>query len=1307
MPRNLPRSILDLYSLLVRRSNKTPRPAARRAIPYGSANDVRSRQVRRLPSLDRTRTARQILMTGAPWCGVLLLCLALSYIAAEVVGAASSAHTPSVTNATTNEDTQTTSGLVISRNPLDGSEVTHFKIGNIVGGQLFKHDGTTQIPINSFITFAEGNAGLKFTPSPNNWGTLTIEVYSSTSASDAGVGGIAERPLITVTPLGDTPSVTSATTNKNTQSRFGLVIRRNPVDGIEINYLKITNIQNGTLFKHDGTTQINAGDFITFDDEGSAGLKFTPANNLTSPSSTFGFDAQASSSNSNAGLGGSTAAGSVGVYIPIVVTVNALGDAADSNIGDGHCDTDGNLGNGDQCTLRAAIQETNSAAGDDTITFSLPANSTITINTALPDLNSLTMAGPGATSLTVRRSTADGTPDFRVFTISDDHGAIISGLTVFNGRAVGASFPSGLGGGILNNNGTLSISNCVINGNSALTGGGLANLGALTIESTTIAANNVTGSGGGISNSTGATQNGVITISNSTISNNSGSSGGGIFNIGQGSITNSTISGNTAATGGGINNFNPLTLANVTISGNTASNQGGGIYNPGIGIITFGNTLIAGNTSPTGPDCSGFNLNSQDYNLIGNTSGGNFTGTTTHNITNVNAVLGPLAANGGSAFTHALLVGSPAIDAANSSLTTDQRGQPRPIDDQTVVNAAGGNAADIGAYEAHNLEVNSLADTDDGLCRSAGTGNGCTLREAINAANAGPGAEVITFAPGLVSGGPATISLLTALAALSSDMNITGPGSSLLRIQRSTAGGTPDFRIFTVAAGASINISLLTVSNGRLASGNTGQDNGGGIHNSGTLILVNSDVSNNTGDFGAGIYNLGSLTIIDTSISNNSSIGGPGAGILSTGSGNILNITSSTVANNTLGGGIFIGSGTATINNSTVSNNTTQGSGGGILSGGLPSTILNITNTTITGNRADSPGNTGGVGGGIERLVGTVTLRNTIVAGNFRGISTTADDIFGTISPASSFNLIGDGTGLTGVSNGDNGNQVGTSLAPINPRLGTLANNGGPTKTHELLSGSTAVDAGNNCVLDNSCTPALAVAITTDQRGPGFNRAADGTGDSSATVDIGAYELQSILVTNTADSGAGSLRQAITDANANGGTDSINFQAGLAGTITLSTALPNLSSSMSINGPGANQLTIRRSTAVGTPNFRVFTIDFFKTVSMSGLTIANGFVTGINVTGGGINNSGTLTMTNCNVYGNSAIGDGARGGGIYSDGPSVTLIDCSIGGTGVGQPNVGGGILAGGGTLWVTGSLQGIRALASVSRERPPLTRWW
>ena len=109
------------------------------------------------------------------------------------------ADTPSVTNATTNANTQTTSGLVISRNPADGAEVTHFRVTGITGGTLFKNNGATPINNGDFITFAEGNAGLKFTPGTSN-GSFTVQ--SSLSASDAGLQGGIATATITINPRG-------------------------------------------------------------------------------------------------------------------------------------------------------------------------------------------------------------------------------------------------------------------------------------------------------------------------------------------------------------------------------------------------------------------------------------------------------------------------------------------------------------------------------------------------------------------------------------------------------------------------------------------------------------------------------------------------------------------------------------------------------------------------------------------------------------------------------------------------------------------------------------------------------------------------------------------------------------------------------------------------------------------------------------------------------------------------------------------------------------------------------------------------
>src|SRR5262249_8873552 len=135
-----------------------------------------------------------------------------------------------------------------------------------------------------FITVAEGNAGLKFTPAANMFSpgsSFSFNVEAALSATGTGLSP-ATSATITVDPVADTPSVTSATTLVNTQTTSGLVITRNAVDGAEITHFKITNLTNGTLFKNNGTTQISNNNFIT-SAEANAGLRFTPASNLSSP----------------------------------------------------------------------------------------------------------------------------------------------------------------------------------------------------------------------------------------------------------------------------------------------------------------------------------------------------------------------------------------------------------------------------------------------------------------------------------------------------------------------------------------------------------------------------------------------------------------------------------------------------------------------------------------------------------------------------------------------------------------------------------------------------------------------------------------------------------------------------------------------------------------------------------------------------------------------------------------------------------------------------------------------------------------
>ncbi|HXQ01623.1 MAG TPA: choice-of-anchor Q domain-containing protein, partial [Candidatus Udaeobacter sp.] len=186
--------------------------------------------------------------------------------------------------------------------------------------------------------------------------------------------------------------------------------------------------------------------------------------------------------------------------------------------------------------------------------------------------------------------------------------------------------------------------------------------------------------GGGISNGSFKTPGDSVTVSNSTISGNSAQGGGGISNeYGLISIVNSTISGNSAQdAGGGISNYDGLVqIANSTLSGNSAA-AGGGIYNVAqyAATIETGNTILNGGASGENIFNDGGTITSHGYNLSSDDGGGYLIGL--GDQINTDPLLAPLQDNGGPTLTHALLPGSPAINAGDPNFTPppsyDQRG---------------------------------------------------------------------------------------------------------------------------------------------------------------------------------------------------------------------------------------------------------------------------------------------------------------------------------------------------------------------------------------------------------------------------------------------------------------------------------------------------------------------------------------------------------------------------------------------------------------------------------------------------------
>jgi hypothetical protein len=432
-------------------------------------------------------------------------------------------------------------------------------------------------------------------------------------------------------------------------------------------------------------------------------------------------------------------------------------------------------------SLRQALANANNG---DTINFAVTGTITLTSGELVIGKN-VTIAGPGANRLSIDAESFFG---FAVFHVVSGKTVTISGLTI-----------TGHGGGILNDEAILTVSNCVVSGTSPhagifnnaslnsgviasvtiinslfsdnaegiynTTGGPLGSTGNCT-ACVTIANSVFTGNSFGVYNTADlastvtvlnsrltnyadaintngyggnaeiTVKNSIISgsyvgietsfssvsIANSTISGTSG--GGGVYavggdlsivnstisgNLAQGaapgrgiygeglddlSIVNSTISGNSAEiSGGGIYNLNSsLRITNSTITGNSAG-SGGGIYNDQ-GQFEISNTILNAGASGENIFNSGGTVTSHGYNLSSDDAGGYLTGP--GDQINTDPLLGPLQDNGGSTLTHALLRGSPAIDAGDPSFTPppfyDQRDSP-------FVRVFNGRI-DIGSFEA-------------------------------------------------------------------------------------------------------------------------------------------------------------------------------------------------------------------------------------------------------------------------------------------------------------------------------------------------------------------------------------------------------------------------------------------------------------------------------------------------------------------------------------------------------------------------------------------------------------------------------
>jgi hypothetical protein len=514
------------------------------------------------------------------------------------------------------------------------------------------------------------------------------------------------------------------------------------------------------------------------------------------------------------------------------------------------------------------------------------------------------------------------------------------------------------------------------------------------------------------------------------------------------------------------------------------------------------------------------------------------------------------------------LPGTPRADASNqadapltcppncgTAYTVDSTGDGAHVGAQNQCTDGTGHCTLRAAIEVVNFNGGDdgiffdIPTTDPGYSNGVWTINlGTALPDlSSNISISGPGAAMLTVQRSFSATaefrvfnitGTNTVTL-SGLTIRNGKLSSSNPGAGIqntgtLSVTNCTVSGNSGLRGGGIsnASGATAHVTDSAVT-GNSAPTNLGE--GGGILNDGVMTVANTTLSANSAPAGGGLYNQSTLTVANCTFSGNSGtsdVGGVGGGIYNLSGG--LIVTNSTFSGNSAGGpdfqnpaafarggAIATQGGTLTLSASTFSGNTatggvgSNGAAGGLAFGGAlwvgsPSHTTSITNCTFALNSAfggnGSPAGQAS-GGGIYTNGDRLDLKSTIVAANTAfNAGAPAPDVSGAFT-SQGFNLIGKIDGSTGFPAGTD--QAGTIASPLDPMLGTLQNNGGPTQTIALQPGSPAIDKGTS----NS----LIGQMTTDQRGTGYPRTFDDPGIPNATgsdgTDIGSFELQTIAPT--------------------------------------------------------------------------------------------------------------------------------------------------------------------------------------------------
>jgi hypothetical protein len=698
------------------------------------------------------------------------------------------------------------------------------------------------------------------------------------------------------------------------------------------------------------------------------------------------------------------------------------------------------------CTLRQAVMQANTDGTLDKIQVPAAASPYLleTDQLTITDTAGVVIAGAGQAKTVVEADSTSPSYPFRVLQISNGSPVQVSNVTVKDGDstspaptprpALAASVEDGYGGGIEVLSGSLTMRNSTVTGNFAENQGGGIYVAGL---------NSVSGSSGTESQAY---------LKNVTISDNDAGNGGGGLDVEGQAIMQGAITANIGGElgGGGIlldddgTYYPSLSASKLTVSGNRSLGEGGGIANYGSLALTGG--VVGGSSNADGNSSQpprGRTFNPQVTSQL--RGGGIFNRqvATLHNV----AVLHNKALYGGG------IENDDRVSVIGGSLSHNRAQDAAGLDNEsgqatlTGVKVAGNHAVDqaggignVGPSSGLSVSggsiTNNTAPQDGGGILSIEPASVAGTSVTGNTADGGDGGGIYSSAPLTLTGVQLGTAAQPNAAQLGGGLYTDGTGATIVR---STIAGNQARDAGNGAGGGIFNLHQADDELRQTTlTGNSSDSAGGGILNYGaTMSILTSTLSGNqviagaAEAFGGGISNVPNPSFTPTESAT-------------------LKMVNDSLTGNRAGGG------------------STAGFGGGLDNESQASAVL--TNVTVSRNRAGSTG----TGGGIYNN-GVAALRGSILAGN---TAAHAHDNCGLPVALSSngYNLSTDGTcGLNGI-----GDQVG-----VNPLLGPLAHNGGPTETEALKAGSPAIDAVKFCPPPK-----------TDQRG--VNR--------QGPCDVGAYE---------------------------------------------------------------------------------------------------------------------------------------------------------------------------------------------------------